>query len=448
LSETKPAGPAIKKLKKATKTGAPIERKTGAGKGGGSLSLDSPPETLLDDEYYSIIFHNAPMPMIMNMPDGTLVRGNQAYADFIGYDMEELGTIHWRQITHPDDVEADSAMVEAIISGETNTGSIEKRYFRKDGRMVWGMLRLNLIRDVNDEPVYFIAQIIDITEIKEAQEALQMARDEQAKQAERLMVLNNELEAARLAAEAANLNKSEFLAQMSHELRTPLNSIVGFNDLIRDEMHGPLGADIYKEYAGYIGQSAQHLLSMINDLLDLSKIEAGKMQIDPEWQSLRPLLDTVITLTKGYAKEYKMDVRVEIDPGLDGIYGDARAVKQILVNLVTNGIKYSEEGRLVTVDATAIGGPPAADSDTRPGVKITVTDNGIGMTEEEVAKAMQPFEQVDSELATKREGTGLGLPLARELVQLHHGEFEIKSTPGVGTSISVSFPPPAAPADA
>ncbi|MEM6902494.1 MAG: PAS domain S-box protein, partial [Pseudomonadota bacterium] len=294
-------------------------RELGAGHGGGKLSLDSPPEHLLADEYYSIIFHNAPTPICMNMADGTLIRGNQAWADFIGYDIEELGTVHWREITHPDDIEPDQKMVDEILSGKRSSGHMEKRYYRKDGQMVWGMLKMNLIRDDQGEPIYFVSQIIDITEIKEAQEMLKFARDRQAQQADRLAQLNTELEAAKLSAEAANFNKSEFLAQMSHELRTPLNSIIGFNELIRDELHGPLGADIYKEYAGYIGQSAQHLLSMINDLLDLSKIEAGKMMIEPEWQSLKPMLDAVVTLTRGYAKEYRMDVQVDVADGLDGL---------------------------------------------------------------------------------------------------------------------------------
>ncbi|MBV6631530.1 MAG: PAS domain S-box protein [Alphaproteobacteria bacterium] len=414
-------------------------RELGAGHGGGKLSLDSPPEHLLADEYYSIIFHNAPTPICMNMADGTLVRGNQAWADFIGYDLEELGSVHWREITHPDDIEPDQAMVDEILAGKRSSGHMEKRYYRKDGQMVWGMLKMNLIRDDQDKPIYFVSQIIDITEIKEAQEALKFARDRQAEQADRLAQLNTELEAAKLAAEAANFNKSEFLAQMSHELRTPLNSIIGFNELIRDELHGPLGADIYKEYAGYIGQSAQHLLSMINDLLDLSKIEAGKMVIEPEWQSVKPMLETVVTLTRGYAKEYRMEVQVEIAEGLDGLFGDARAAKQILVNLVSNAIKYSEEGRIVALAAKPL--------EDQSGVEVTVTDNGIGMTAEEVEVALRPFEQVDSELATKREGTGLGLPLARELVQLHGGRFGIESAPGEGTKITVTFPNPAENAD-
>lgn len=427
----------IENLARTAKITKPDTNK-GVGKGGGSLHLETPPEHLLADEYYSIIFHSAPTPWCMNMPDGTLIRANQAWADFIGYDIEELGTIHWRQITHPDDVEADSAMVQDILDGKTSVGHLEKRYFRKDGRMVWGMLKTHLIRDDDGVPVYFISQIIDITDMKEAQEALQEARDEQARQADRLAILNTELEAAKLAAEAANLNKSEFLAQMSHELRTPLNSIVGFNELIREEMHGPLGAEIYKEYAGYISQSSQHLLSMINDLLDLSKIEAGKMQIAPEWQSLKPLLDAVVTLTRGYAKEYKMQVDVSIADGLDGIYSDVRAAKQILVNLVSNAIKYSEEGRLVTITAE----PAGEITDGKGSIQVTVTDNGIGMTEKEVEQAMQPFQQVDSDLSTRREGTGLGLPLARELMQLHGGSFDITSTPGEGTSITVTFPAP------
>jgi PAS domain S-box-containing protein len=414
---------------------SPTDRSTGPGRVESLPPPGKPPQDLLDDEYYSVIFHNAPTPICMNLPDGTLIRANRAWADFIGYSVEELGKVHWRQITHPEDIEPDNRLVASMIEGKVSVGHLEKRYFRKDGKLVWGMLKLNLIRDEEGKPAYFIAQIIDITDSKIAELKLEAARDELAEQAEKLTILNNQLEHAKLAAEAANFNKSEFLAQMSHELRTPLNSILGFNELIRDELHGPLGAEIYKEYSDYIGESAQHLLSMINDLLDLSKIEAGKVELLEEWNDLKSLVQSVVTMTKGYAKEYQMQVRTSVDEGLDRLYGDVRAVKQILVNLVTNAIKYSEEGREVRLSVRR--------SEDPAGIMVAIADDGIGMTPEQVQQALRPFEQVESDLSRRREGTGLGLPLARELVLLHGGRFEIVSAPGKGTEITISFPDPA-----
>ena len=391
-----------------------------------------PPAHLLDDGYYRAIFNHAPTSICMNLPDGKLIRTNQAWIDFIGYDADELVNLHWSEITNPDDIEKDATMVRDLIEGRTSASHLEKRYIRKDGKQVWGLLHLNLIRDDQGEPAFFVAQIIDITDIKEAEAALCRARDEQTRQAERLSKLNAELDAARQAAEAANFNKSEFLAQMSHELRTPLNSILGFNELIRDELHGPLGADIYQEYATYIGESAQHLMTMINDLLDFSKIEAGKMQVHPEPISLPAMLQSVITFTRGYAQEYRMAVELDIAPGIDSIHADPRAGKQILINLVSNAIKYSEEGNQVRIEARRNG--------TDDGTCIAVIDNGVGMTDDQIRLALEPFEQVHSELSRKREGTGLGMPLARELTLLHGGGFHITSQPGEGTRIEVCFP--------
>lgn len=240
-----------------------------------------------------------------------------------------------------------------------------------------------------------------------------------------------ELEEARDVAEAANDAKSAFLATMSHELRTPLNAIIGFTELMQTSLFGPLGHAKYVEYIADIHKSGSHLLSLINDILDLSRLDAGRADLVDEVFSLEQLIRDVCRFLEPLARQGGLKIAAEIAPALPKLRADQRRVKQVILNLLSNAIKFTPAGGRVSVEA-ALG-------DGR--LCLVVRDSGIGMTKEDLPKALERFGQVDTRLARKYEGTGLGLPLAKQLVELHDGTFEISSTPNVGTTVSIMFPP-------
>jgi signal transduction histidine kinase len=236
-----------------------------------------------------------------------------------------------------------------------------------------------------------------------------------------------DLAAAKLEADHANRAKSEFLANMSHELRTPLNAILGFSDVIRSELHGALGSPRYQQYATHIHDSGLHLLDLINDVLDLSKITAGKMELHEQDIAIPDLLSDALALVKGRAKEVQLTEGPW--PGLPHIRADYRLLKQILINLLTNAIKFTPPGGQVTIGAIV-----------GQDIRLTVSDSGIGMTQAELAMAMSQYGQIDSRVARRHQGTGLGLPICKSLALLPGGTLEIVSTPGAGTIASLVLP--------
>lgn len=244
--------------------------------------------------------------------------------------------------------------------------------------------------------------------------------------------VETELRTARDHADAANRTKSEFLANMSHELRTPLNAIIGFSEVMASEMFGPVGSPKYKDYAGSIHESGRHLLDIINDILDVSKIEAGQLVLAEEPVDLEDLLQASLRLVRERAMTGSVSLSLSCGSALPRLYADQRRLKQVLLNLLSNAIKFTLPGGAVTA---------CVDWQREDGLSISVTDTGIGMTEAEITIALTPFRQVDSGLARRQEGTGLGLPLTKALVALHDGILSVHSTPGTGTTVTVWFPP-------
>ncbi len=249
---------------------------------------------------------------------------------------------------------------------------------------------------------------------------------------ERLIGMIAELNNARLAADDANRAKSEFLASMSHELRTPLNAILGFSEVIKAELFGPVGQTKYADYANDVHKSGQHLLDLINDILDLSKIDAGKVELREEMIEVTSLIADAALLVRERAQ--KSGVTLELQPAADLplLNADKRLLKQILLNLLSNAVKFTPKDGRVTVKALA---------DSGGALRITVADTGIGMSHADITKAMSPYGQIDSRIARKHKGTGLGLPISRSLARMHGGELEVSSTPGKGTSITLVLPP-------
>ena len=236
---------------------------------------------------------------------------------------------------------------------------------------------------------------------------------------------------AREEAEASNRAKSEFLAAMSHELRTPLNAIIGFSEVTSKETLGPIGNVKYREYATDVFESGQHLLSLINDILDLSKVESGKDELLEEEIRIASLAQSVLRLVKQRAKEQGVRLSAELQDHLPPLLADARKLKQILTNLLANAVKFTNPGGRVTLKAR-LGGDG--------GHIFQVVDTGIGMAPGDVPKALSRFQQVDGDLNRRFEGTGLGLPLTKALVEQHGGSLDIQSALDQGTTVTVRLP--------
>jgi signal transduction histidine kinase len=231
-------------------------------------------------------------------------------------------------------------------------------------------------------------------------------------------------------ADVANQAKSLFLANMGHEFRTPLNAIIGFSEVIKDQIVGPIGKPIYAEYAKDIWGAGKHLLEIINNLLDISKIEAGKTELSEELIDPSEIVGASLAAMRIQAENRKITLIADISSGTPFIRGDALRLRQVLINLVSNAVKFTEVG-YITVSAAC---------DAAHGFRFTVADTGIGMSPGEIVVAMEPFGQVDNAITKRYEGTGLGLPLAQRLVELHGGRLEIESVKGVGTTVSVYLP--------
>ncbi|MGN6549893.1 MAG: ATP-binding protein [Pararhizobium sp.] len=283
----------------------------------------------------------------------------------------------------------------------------------------------------------------DITQLKRNQEHMRESRKRLMamledlatsrlaleKQTQELSRLNGDYQSEKERAESANRTKSEFLANMSHELRTPLNAIIGFSEILQQGMFGPLGSSKYEEYARDINMSGQHLLGVINDILDMSKIEAGQLRIAREEIDLAPLVEETVRLTAVPANDKKIAVHQDIAPGLT-MNADRRAMKQVLLNLLSNAVKFTPAGGRIAVRARCVG----------HAVTVTIEDSGIGIPRSAMKKIGLPFEQVQNHLSKTTGGSGLGLAISRSLSEMHGGAMRIRSIEGRGTIVCVRIP--------
>jgi two-component system cell cycle sensor histidine kinase PleC len=245
----------------------------------------------------------------------------------------------------------------------------------------------------------------------------------------RLAELAEKYAAEKTRAEEANQAKSEFLANMSHELRTPLNAIIGFSEIMESGMFGPLGADRYQEYCKDIRDSGEYLLDVINDILDMAKIEAGRIRLEFEDLALDPLLGEAMRVVSARAEDKQLALTARLSPDLE-LRADRRALKQIVLNLLSNAVKFTPAGGQVTIRARNVG-------DT---VVVGIADTGIGITADALQRLGRPFEQVESQLTKSHQGSGLGLAISKSLVELHGGRMNIRSTVGRGTMVLVRLP--------
>jgi signal transduction histidine kinase len=300
-----------------------------------------------------------------------------------------------------DDIEADIA--RRLARNREPVASISEGW-RKNGRYI--QTRRSPLPDGG-----WVTLLLDLTERRETEEALRRAKE---------------------AAEAANRAKSDFLAHMSHELRTPLNAVIGFSEIIFREIFGTVGEPRYADYARDIHASGTHLLNVISDILDISKAESGSAELDEEKVDVAELAAASLRLVEPRATVGKVRVVKKLAPDLPDIRADARRLKQVLLNLLSNAVKFTPPGGHVELEARV-----ADDA----GVQIVVHDTGIGMDPKDIPRALEPFAQVDNALSRRFEGTGLGLPLSRKLVELHGGTLTIASEIAKGTSVVVHLPP-------
>jgi len=353
---------------------------------------------------YRFLADNAMDLITRHGADGRIRFASPASQNLLGRAPEKLLGLAPVALVHGDDLAVlQNALVQASYFGKA--AACEIRLKREDGSHVWCEMRCRPGEGAAD----IVAVTRDISERKAHEHELIDARD---------------------AAEEASRAKSRFLANMSHELRTPLNAIIGFSEVMTHEMFGPVGSARYLDYAKLIHESGGHLLELINGILDMSKIEAGKFALSEELFDLEDVAGQAMRFVKLQAERKGVALKIKLSPAAHKIFADPRAVKQILVNLLTNGVKFTPRGGAVHLLAARAG----------QGVEIAVADTGVGIAPEHLKRMGQPFEQAEGAHVRTQEGTGLGLALVKAFAMLHGGEAVIESVLGEGTTVRVKLP--------
>lgn len=359
---------------------------------------------------YRGMFEHAIWGIFQTTSTGHYLAANAALARIYGYAspdaMLEALTDIGRQL-YVDPARRDEFI--RLMKRDGVVSAFESQVYRADGAVIWISESCREVRTGAGELLYYEGTVEDITERKRAERDLQAAKEQ---------------------AEAASRAKSSFLANMSHELRTPLNAILGFSEILRDQLLGPLGDERYREYAGDIHGSGKHLLEVINDILDLTKIEAGHLELDEQPVDVVSILAACERFVADGARRSGIGLRVE-PPETDlCLRVDPVRLKQILLNLLSNAIKFTPEGEVALTTGYSDDGDFC----------FRIADTGIGMSADDISKALLPFQQIDTSLARRYEGTGLGLSLTKSLVELHGGTLHLASEPRRGTVVTVVLP--------
>lgn len=363
------------------------------------------------EKKYRAIVENSASGIYQVTPEGHYLSVNPAFARILGYNLpEDL----LREVRNANtDVYYNGRERERNLrdAGRSGIGAnYECQVRRKDGAIIWVQENLRAVRDENDQIIFFEGSMDDISQRKGTEVALREAK---------------------IASDLANRAKSEFLTNMSHELRTPLNAIIGFSDIIRNQAFGEVGRPEYLEYARDINDSGKRLLQVINDILDVSRIEAGERQLNEGVVDLNKVVSSTLEMLAPKIEASRMIISNHVSEETPKLIGENHAIKQILMNLLSNAVKFTPDGGRVSIHAEV---------DDAGQMHVAVTDTGIGLTDEEIEKALSPFGQINTALNKNESGTGLGLTLVQSLMALHGGAFELFSQKGVGTTATLIFP--------
>lgn len=360
---------------------------------------------------YRDIFENSISGIYQTTAEGKFISVNPALAQILGYKdtTDVLNSIHSiaSQIyVRPED----RAFFKNKLDREGRVVGMETQMYKKDGTKIWLVENARAVKDDNGEILYYEGSLWDVTERHKTEE---------------------ELKEAKLTAEITSRTKTEFLANMSHELRTPLNAIIGFSEIIKDEIMGPVENQAYKEYASDIYNSGNDLLRIISEILEVSKIEAGNRELNEGPVKLSRAVASCLVILKGKIEEQNLDITLDLPSDLPELIGEELVIKQILLNLVSNAVKFTPAEGEIKIKAYIHNSNKLV---------LEVIDSGIGMTAEELEKAMQPFWQANSSLARDTSGTGLGLTLVQSLARLHGANLQMESEKDKGTTVRLLFP--------
>lgn len=355
--------------------------------------------------------------MCLISPAGGFQEVNKTLCQMLGYSESKLLSLRLEDLVHPDDQQIDLPLIHKMMVGEIPGYQVEKRFLHQDGHTIWGLFNIALMQDANNQLLYLIAQITDISDRKRAEQELQEAKE---------------------AAEAANQAKSIFLANMSHELRTPLNVILGFAQILNRDSALP---SEQQEYVRLIHQSGEHLLRLINNILDLSKIEAGRLTLEEQETDLFELLQSLRSTFSQRVRDKGLQLFVEVLPGVPQyVMADAQKLRQVLINLIGNAIKFTRQGNIQLLVCPVENCPnETGKAHLAPQLQFRVIDTGIGIAPEDLQRIFEAFAQVTHQMRVQ-EGTGLGLTISQRLVQLMGGSLSASSLIGQGSTFQFTIP--------
>ena len=375
------------------------------------LAERSDERLLTAEASYRAFFEHAIEGIFRTTPDGRYIDANPALARIYGYRSvaalkDGLTNIADQLYVDP----ARRAQFQTLMHADDQVSAFESEIRRRDGATIWISENARAVRDWTGRIVCYEGTVEDVTARYAAQRALRQALAE---------------------AEDASRAKSAFLAAMSHELKTPLNAVLGFSEIIRDEMLGPIQPPRYRAYASDIHASGTRLLAIISDVLDVARLSGGAITLNARPYAVPALIEEAVTMAR-IATEDRRDVALEIASGLPQVDADPQRLRQSLANIIGNALKFTPEGGQVSLKAW---------QDAGGGIRFAVRDTGIGMDREKIAAALEAFRQLDGSLARRFEGAGLGLAITKSLVELHGGTLAIESAVGAGTVVTIALPP-------
>jgi PAS domain S-box-containing protein len=360
------------------------------------------------DEFVLQVVNSVQSPVFVKDEQLNFVLTNEAFCRLVGRPNESLLGLTDYDIV-PREQAASFQEIDRRVLATGAPHELEEMLTSAAGAEFWLFTRKSMVKVASGER-FLVGIISDITERKR---------------------MEKDLLAAKLQAEDANRAKTQFLANMSHELRTPLNAVIGFAELIKDEMLGAISEPRYREYASDIHSSGKHLLRIINDILDMTKVEAGTYRLNEDLCDVAKVVGEGIGLVRNQAVQKELEISIDVPDDLPFLFADARCIRQTVVNVVSNAVKFTPQGGHVVVSARLSDGA----------IAIVVADTGIGMAQDDIPRAFSPFRQLEGSHGRKFEGAGLGLSLIKAMVDLHEGTLQIDSQVGVGTTVTARFPP-------